>query len=316
MTTKCNMLVVDDEAHVLEIVATVLSGDGHHVDTAQSGEEALDLFLKGNYPLMFCDIVLPGMSGIELLKKIKQINADTQIIMMTSQAVLKNAIESLRSDAYDYLLKPFDDLNIISIVAQHAVEKADLIQKNRMLLEDLKMKNEEAKRMNDMLRELAIQDGLTGLCNHRYFQELLISEVERSKRYKHSFSLIFITVDHFLKYNDTNGPSAADQILRAIADLLKQNTRKSNIVARYGLEEFALIMPEITAEAALVFAERIRALVADHPFTGRENLPGGIITVSIGVAAFPRDGIDRKSLIDHAGRALLEAKNSGRNKVY
>jgi diguanylate cyclase (GGDEF)-like protein len=315
MTTKCNMLVVDDEPSVLEVVATVLSGDGYHVDTAQSAEEALELFVKGNYPLLVSDIVLPGMSGIDLLKKVKQINADTQIIMMTSQAMLKTSIEAIRYDAYDYLLKPFDDLNIISIVAQHAVEKVDLLQKNRMLLEDLKMKNDEATRMNAMLRELAIQDGLTGLCNHRYFQELLVAEVERSKRYKHSFSLIFISVDHFIKYNDTHGPSAADQILRAIADLLKNNTRKSNVVARCGLEEFGLIMPEITAEAALVFAERIRALVADHPFVARESQPGGIVSVSIGVAAFPRDGIDRKSLLDHAGRALLEAKNSGRNKV-
>lgn len=315
MTTKCDILVVDDEVSILEIVSAVLSSDGHRVDTAQSAEEALELFTKGNYPLIVCDIVLPGMNGIDLLIKVKQISPDTQIIMMTSQAVLKTSIEALRYDAYDYLLKPFDNLNIISLVVQHAVEKVDLLQKNRVLLEDLKMKNEESTRMNEVLRELAIQDGLTGLYNHRYFQELLSTEVERSKRYKHSFSLIFIAVDHFIKFNDTNGPFAGDKVLRAIASLLKKNTRASNVVARYGLEEFALIMPELSSEAAFIFAERIRVLIADYPFIGRESQPGGIITVSIGVATFPHNGIDRKSLLDHVGQALSQAKNSGRNKV-
>ena len=140
-------------------------------------------------------------------------------------------------------------------------------------------------------------------------------EVERSKRYKHLFSLFFMSVDHFMKFNDTNGPDAGDKALRAIAELLRKSTRKSNVVARYGLNEFAMIMPEITPEAVFVFAERIRALISEYPFTGRENQPGGIITVSIGIATFPRDGIDLKSLIQHADKALHHAKNSGRNKV-
>lgn len=124
-----------------------------------------------------------------------------------------------------------------------------------------------------------------------------------------------MSVDHFMKFNDTNGPDAGDKVLRAIADLLRKNTRKSNVVARYGLEEFALIMPEITPEAVFIFAERIRALVAEYPFPGRESQPGGIITVSIGIATFPHDGIDLKSLIQHAEKALHHATNSGRNKV-
>jgi diguanylate cyclase (GGDEF)-like protein len=228
---------------------------------------------------------------------------------------LKTAIEALRSNAYDYLLKPFDNLDAITMVTQRAVEKVELIRVNRILLEDLKMKNEEATRMNAALRELAMQDGLTGLLNHRHFYELLASEVERSKRYKHEFSLVLISVDHFVKYNDTHGHQAGDRVLHTIADLFKKNTRKSNVVARYGFEKFSVILPECSREEVLVFAERIRTLIAEHPFAGRENQSGDGITVSIGVATFPHDGIERKALIDHADQSLTIAKNSGSNRV-
>lgn len=315
MTTKCDVLIVDDDVNISEVVASVLSAEGYHADVVQSGEQALELFVKGNYPLVISDIVMPGMGGIELLKKIKQISADAQVIMMTSQAMLNTSIEALRSDAYDYLTKPFADLNLISMVAQRAVEKADLLQKNRVLLEDLKLKNEESSRISEVLREVTMLDGLTGLYNLRHFQELMSMEVERSKRYKHLFSLLFMTIDYFMKFNDTYGYSAGDKVLRAIAELLKKNTRKSNSVARYAFDKFAIILPEKSREEALVFAERIRTLVAEHPFAGRESLPGGIITASIGIATFPYDGIDRKSLIDHADQALLMAIGGGRNRA-
>ncbi len=315
MTMKCDILVVDDDPNISQVVASVVSDDGYHVDVAGSGEEALELFAKGDYALLISDIVMPGMSGIELLKTIKQTSAETQVIIMTSHAELKTAIEALRSNAYDYLLKPFENLDVISMVTRRAVEKVNLIQANRILLEELKLKNEEATRMNEALRELAIRDSLTGLFNHRHFIELLASEVERSKRYNHAFSLLLMSIDHFMKYNDIYGHPAGDKVLYAIADLFKKNTRKSNVVARYGFEKFSIILPECSREESLIFAERIRTLIAAYPFSGRVNQPKDSITVSIGSAAFPHDGIDRRSLLDHAERALTNAMNSGRNRV-
>jgi two-component system, cell cycle response regulator len=315
MTMKCDILVVDDDPNISHVVESILSNDGYRVAVAGSGEEALELFDKGDYSLLISDIVMPGMNGIDLLKKIKQTSEDTQVIIMTSHAELKTAIEALRSNAYDYLLKPFDNLDVISMVAQRAVEKVNLIRVNRLLLEELKMKNEEATRMNEALRELAMQDGLTGLFNHRHFYELLASEVERSKRYKHVFSMLLMSVDHFVKYSDTYGHQAGDKVLHAIADLFKKNTRKSTVVARYGFEKFSVILPECSRDEALIFAERIRTLIVEYPFAGREKQPGVDITISIGVAAFPHDGIERKSLIDHADQALTYAQNSGSNRV-
>jgi diguanylate cyclase (GGDEF)-like protein len=315
MTMKCDILVVDDDPNISQVVESILTHEGYCVSVAGSGEEALELFANCDYPLLISDIVMPGMSGIDLLKTIKQISSDTQVIIMTSHAELKTAIEALRSNAYDYLLKPFDNLDVITMVTQRAVEKVDLIRENRILLEELKMKNEEATRMNAVLRELAMQDGLTGLINHRHFYELLASEVERSKRYKHEFSLVLISVDHFVKYNDTHGHQAGDRVLHTIADIFKKNTRKSNVLARYGFEKFSVILPECSREEVLVFSERIRTLVAEHPFADREDRSGDGITVSIGVATFPHDGVERKALIDHADQALTNAKHSGRNRV-
>jgi len=312
---KLDILVVDDEPNISQLVEAVLTHDGHHVDVAQSGEEAWKVFENGNYALVISDVVMPGMSGIDLLKAIKQINADTQVIIMTSHTELNTAIEALRSNAYDYLKKPFEELAEISRVVQRVEEKIDLIQRNKVLLEELKVKNEEATRMTDILRELATQDGPTGLCSQRHLLELLGTEVERSKRYKHSFSLLFLAVDHFMKIHDAQGHPAGDKIVGTIAEIMKKNTRKSNTVSRYGFGTFAMILPEISREEALFVAERMRNLVAEHPFSGQEPLPGGNITVSVGIATFPYDGIDRKSLIDHAGQALTEAQTSGKNKV-
>ncbi len=315
MSMKLDILVVDDEPTIVQLVEAVLAHDGHHVDVAHSGEEAWKVFENGDYALVISDVVMPGMSGIDLLKAIKQINADTQVIIMTSHAELNPAIEALRSNAYDYLKKPFEDLAEISRVVQRVEEKIDLIQRNKVLLEELKQKNEEATRMSDILRELATQDGPTGLCNQRHLLELLGTEVERSKRYKHSFSLLFLAIDNFMKIHDAQGYPAGDKVVRTIAEILKKHTRKSNVVSRFGFGTFAMILPEISREEALFVAERMRTLVAEHPFSGQETLPGGNITVSIGIATFPYDGIDRKSIVDHAGQALTEAQTSGKNKV-
>jgi diguanylate cyclase (GGDEF)-like protein len=169
--------------------------------------------------------------------------------------------------------------------------------------------------MNEALRVFAVQDGLTGLYNHRHFHELLAAEIERSKRYQHEFSLLFIDVDHFMEYNEANGHLAGDKALYELADLLKKNTRRSCVVSRYGGEEFAIILPETSREGAFAIAENIRVLIAEHPFPGREKQPGGMFTVSIVVASYPQEGTDIRSLIYHADNALHKAKNKGNNRV-
>ncbi|HBA88828.1 MAG TPA: diguanylate cyclase response regulator [Geobacter sp.] len=310
-----DLLVVDDEETLRSVVSQVLSADGFRVDEAASGEEALAAFRETSHPLVITDIRMGGMSGIELLTEIKQHNPDTQVVIMTSHASLDSALTALRAGAYDYLVKPFESLDLISAVAGRAAEKARLVAQNRELLEQLTRANEELQEANAALKELAVRDGLTSLYNHRYFQEALALEVARSKRYGKHCSLVFMDVDNFKKYNDTHGHPQGDLLLQTLAQILMSHLRVSDLAARYGGEEFVLLLPETAKDAALGIAEGLRQKVEEHPFAGRETQPLGKVTISIGVAGFPGDGAEAAELLCCADQLLYRAKHGGKNMV-
>ncbi len=309
------ILVVDDEESLREVLSEVLTDDGYNVDTAETGDKALEMFDQGNYHLVISDIRMPGMSGIELLEKIKERSTETQVIIITSHASLDTALTALRTGAYDYLIKPFEDLELISAVVNRATEKVRLIDENRDLVEQLKRYNEDLEQVNNVLRDLAIRDGLTGLFNHRHFQEKLAMEVSRSRRHGRDFSIVFFDVDHFKKYNDTHGHPMGDQLLRELGDILKERLRRSDMAARYGGEEFVLLLPETSKEGAMIAAENIRKHIAEYPFKGRDTQPERLVSVSVGVATFNQNGEDAPNLIHQADQALYRAKHSGRNRV-
>jgi len=169
-------------------------------------------------------------------------------------------------------------------------------------------------RMVDHIRELADHDGLTGLFNHRYFNERLAEEAERIDRYKNgSVSLVIIDIDFFKKVNDTYGHLAGDKVLKELADKLVALTRRVDVVCRYGGEEFANIMPEISSSGALKYMERIRKAVERMVV----NIDGKAvsITVSAGIADYPASCDDAKKLIGCADQALYQAKKAGRNCI-
>ena len=309
------ILVADDDESLRSVLKQVLSLDGYEVNLTASGEEALAAFKKEPCSLIITDIRMGKMSGITLLQEVKRLRPDTQVIIMTSNATLDSAITAIQAGAYDYLTKPFDDIALISSVARRAVEKIRLIEENKSLLEKLKRKNEELEFVNLTLKELTIRDGLTGLYNHRHFQETLAVEILRSKRHAKTFSLVFLDVDFFKQYNDTHGHLHGDAVLVALSKLLIAGIRESDVAVRYGGEEFVLLLPETSKEKAFVVAGNIREKIAAHPFPGRETQPQGKVTVSMGIAAFPEDGSDSSTLLHRADEALYQAKNGGRNRV-
>jgi diguanylate cyclase (GGDEF)-like protein len=309
------ILVADDDESLRSVLKQVLNIDGYEVTLAASGEEALAAFKKEPCPLIITDIRMGKMSGMELLHEVKRLRPETEIIIMTSHAALDTAITAVQAGAYDYLAKPFEDISLISSVARRAIDKIRLTAENNALLEKLRQKNVELEKSNEMLKNLAIRDGLTGLYNHRHFQEALTTELLRSRRYSRSVSLIFLDVDFFKKYNDTHGHPEGDKILVALARIFQDCLRMSDSVARYGGEEFVFLLPETAKEGALHVAESIRKKVFDHPFPGRETQPLGRVTISLGVATFPQDGTDGSSIIERADKALYDAKKTGRNRV-
>jgi signal transduction histidine kinase len=143
---QINILVVDDEDSIRSVLTNVLQEDGFAVTEADSGEAALELFKQKVFDLVISDIVMPGIDGIELLEKIKNLYPATEVIIITSHASLDTAVQALRCGAYDYLFKPFGDLNLISAVTKRAIEKIRLTSENRRLLAKLKDKNMELER--------------------------------------------------------------------------------------------------------------------------------------------------------------------------
>jgi diguanylate cyclase (GGDEF)-like protein len=170
-------------------------------------------------------------------------------------------------------------------------------------------------KLNEEIRRQSITDELTGLYNRRFFINRLDQETARAQRYRHPLSLLMVDIDFFKNFNDKHGHPAGDELLRRLGTLLRDMIRGSDFAARYGGEEFAIVMPETDAEMACEIAQRICVLVSDHPFRHRETLPGGSVTVSIGMAGLPGDAQEMEQLIQSADQALYKAKTKGKNQV-
>lgn len=161
----------------------------------------------------------------------------------------------------------------------------------------------------------AITDGLTGLYNHRYFHERLDEEIERARNNGTAVSLLFCDIDNFKAFNDLNGHEAGDYALKEVARIIKNSIRAIDLAARYGGEEFTVILPETEDWGAEYVAERIRNKVAEFSFNTAGAKPSTFLTLSIGIASFPRNAQDKKSLNDKADWAMYYAKRKGKNQV-
>ncbi|WP_418792016.1 diguanylate cyclase [Phosphitispora sp. TUW77] len=167
----------------------------------------------------------------------------------------------------------------------------------------------------DEAEMLATVDGLTGLYNYRYFQQRLREELNRAERLNSPISLVMLDIDYFKKYNDTHGHPAGDKVIHTIGEIIKNNIRSVDIAARYGGEEFAIILVDTVPDQAYYVSERIRQEVAGHLFAGRETQPGGILSISGGIASAPFPATKQDELIKMADDALYKAKRTNRNKV-
>ncbi|MGL5087815.1 MAG: diguanylate cyclase, partial [Clostridium sp.] len=165
------------------------------------------------------------------------------------------------------------------------------------------------------LEELVNLDGLTGVYNHRYFQEQLKSKIEISTKAKEPISMIFIDIDYFKHYNDLYGHQEGDEVLKTLGKILSDNIRKNDVVARYGGEEFALLLPNTNEEDAIVIANELRLLIEKTKFYGEENQPKGKLTVSMGVSVYPNKAKTDIELIKSADDALYRAKFFNKNRV-
>jgi diguanylate cyclase (GGDEF)-like protein len=309
-----NILIADDELAIRNLVAEVLTDAGHTVTTAEDGADALEKYKQEWHEIVFSDIRMPKMTGIELLGHIKTLNELTQFIIMTSHASIDNSIAALKKGAFDYILKPFEDLEIVVDAANRAMANLSAVREQRYLLNTLSRQNEELGTLNKKFRELAIRDGLTGLYNRRHGEGRLVEEVDRARKFRRKLSLLFIDLDHFKLFNDAHGHQAGDEVLHSLGKLMSGVARDSDTVARWGGEEFIIIAPETDKKQACKLAESIRKQVAGFAFPHADKQPLGHVSLSVGVATLV-DGIDTaEGILGLADKAVYKAKESGRNR--
>lgn len=205
-------------------------------------------------------------------------------------------------------LKLNDQSEVIQILARDFTEQHEAEKKAEAYLNDLETTNLK-------LHILSTTDDLTQLPNVRYFKTQLEKEHQRALRYQRPYSLIFLDVDHFKKYNDTNGHVAGDAILSKLGSLLKAYCRNSDHACRYGGEEFVVLCAETVPSDAKIFIERFRETIANYPFHNAKAQPLGHVSISAGIAGFPENGDSPDKIISAADEALYQSKELGRNRI-
>ncbi len=163
----------------------------------------------------------------------------------------------------------------------------------------------------ERVKQLAYLDGLTGIFNRRFFELRIMEEIERARRYGTGMAVIMADIDQFKRLNDEFGHLLGDEVLRQVSSLFHQQLRKIDVVCRYGGEEFAILLTQITTQQALAIAEKLRRLVESYQFPGVPRT----ITISAGVASFPTHGKTRDDMVRAADSGLYAAKQSGRNRI-
>lgn len=342
--SRGTVLAVDDEIENLDLIRRLLSRD-FQVLVATSGEEALELLATTPVSVIVADMRMPKMNGAQFLREAMRAQPAARRLLLTAYADVDAIVSAINDgQVHHFVQKPFDPAALRTVVQQLG-ELHNLETENQRLLKELQDANEELKEKevwlstsldnreqelfatvkelqakNLALQELALRDGLTGLYNHRSFQERLQEELARAKRNGSSLALIICDVDHFKRFNDTYGHPAGDAILKSVALVFSGNApqlvqaRQSDVCARYGGEEFAFILPDTNKDGASIRAERLRQALAKTPVEGPKGLTLSL-SASFGVAGFPEDGGTAEELIACADSALIRAKQNGRNQV-
>lgn len=396
MKAKEKVLVVDDDPNLRKTLADILGVKGYAAAVAANGAEAVAMAERDLFSLALIDLMLPDMSGLDVMACIKARSPLTEAIILTGHASMATAIEATGRGAFSYLLKPYR-MDELLLTIRHAVERkqaqeeimrlasfprllpspvieldaagavtylnpaaerlfpdlaamgishplllgsADLLatlrkgkQPGETVLEAsigeetyelhiayvqeaglihiyiYVLDITQRKRAEAEIHLLATTDGLTGILNRREFTRIMGLEVARATRYGIPLALVMYDLDFFKRVNDAFGHGVGDDVLRETTRVVKQHIRTSDVLARWGGEEFMVLMPQSGLPAARDAAEKLRQAIAGHEFD-----QVGKLTVSFGVTKFAF-GDDPNSLLNRVDDALYRAKEQGRNRV-
>jgi diguanylate cyclase (GGDEF)-like protein len=296
-TQKSKLLIIDDEEPIRSLLIDLLGGD-YNCSDAGSAEEALTALADETFDLVISDIDMGGMSGLELVPRVHSLSPDTVVVMISGNSDIEFAIEALRVGAFDYISKPIDIRHVEASV-ERALNHHELLKEKRRYKEQLEY----------LLQQRTYYDTITQLPNRALFEDRLTQAVGIAKATNQSLGVLFISLDQFKKVNDSLGHGPGDTLLREFAERLKSCIGKSDTVARFGNDEFALLRTGIDGTTDVI--ETIASLYQVLKFSF--DLPGHelVATASVGVSLFPMDGEDPQTLLKNAGAALYKAKRSG-----
>jgi len=287
------VLIVDDDALILRLLERWLTKAGYQVSQAKDAETALQMVREEPPHILITDWEMPGMKGPDLCREMRLLRLPhyVYVLIVTSHNESANLITALSQGADDFLAKP--------------IREAELMARLGAAIRILSAQRQ--------LQEMAQRDALTGLLTQRSFHDFLEKEFEVARRTKRPLSCAMVDLDFFKRINDIHGHQAGDYVLRTTAQLLLASCRASDIVCRYGGEEFCVLLPDTTEENAVKWAERFRAELGATPFTiGKTTLS---LTCSIGISQVYDDTLTPEQLVDQADQALLCAKRAGRDRL-
>ena len=313
-----SILLLDSNGSNLPLVRPQFpqkNGSQTRFEVTRNLQETIDKLKENSYQVILVGDSSPNEEDLTpLLTELSRRKISTPLILMVNPEEERQAQQALRLGVSGYVLKTESQLKDFPRRIQDIFRTRQLGEHHEELEEQIAGTHDKLFEVNEKFRKLSIKDDLTQLYNHRFLQEKLEEEFTRAVRYHHPLSCMMVDLDQFRHTNEALGHVLGDEILKEAAAILVESCRTSDLISRFGGEEFAVILPHVDYQGASELAERLRCLFAERTFLADSNRLS--LTVSIGVSCFPDDAIKhRAELLDFADRALFRAKAAGRNRV-
>lgn len=327
-TASPRILLVEDDpdtaALIQETLTDAFGGSGCDCVANVAQAVAQD---PAHYDLILSDMNLPDGSGLDVMTHLLQRRPDLPIVLVTAEGKLDNAMRAIRHGAYDYVVKAGDYLFSIPVIVEKNLaiwrtkrENQRLQEQLEQTLADLQVKNQQLEEAVSQLESMAATDALTALANRRAFNSAVDRAFAEARRYGRDLACLMIDLDGFKAVNDLLGHQRGDDLLQLAGRVLQANCRRSDIAARYGGDEFVVLMPQTDAPTARTVARRIAVEFIDtaHRLLATEPpaAPTPEVTMSMGLATLAQSRpIDADQLIAHADHALYRAKQAGKTRL-